>query len=115
MDRCDAHERTEWAYHHRSQISDAQWAELTRKDAELEARVKQLEAEKKGVRDADYMPGQFKDDPDLAYSNEYVDAVYNPEEVEEEGVGAGTAIMVILGVLIIGCVVFFIFFKKWNY
>jgi len=115
MDRADAHERSAWAYNHRSQINDAQWQEMVKKDAALEARVKQLEAEKKGVKDADYMPAQFKDDPDLAYSDEYVDAVYNPEEIEEEGMGVGEWIAIIMIVLFVGGVIFFVFVKKWDY
>jgi hypothetical protein len=81
FDRCTAGERANWAYHHRSQIDSARWADMVRRDAELEARVKQLEAGQT-PRDPAYVPPPLKDNPDLMYKDEYVSAVWNPQSAQ---------------------------------
>jgi hypothetical protein len=65
-----------WAYHHRDIMDQARYRDLLAKNAELAARVQQLE---KGpvARDPSYTPPGIE--PDLVYSDNYVDAAYNPQ------------------------------------
>jgi hypothetical protein len=69
-------ERAMWAYHHQHEMDAARYREMVTKDAALEARIRQLEAQNKGVRDVSYTPRGI--DPDLQYSDDFVDAAYNP-------------------------------------
>lgn len=69
-------ERARWAYNHRYDMDDARYRDLLAKDKALEGRIRKLEAEKK-QRDANYVPSGI--DADLQYTDEYVDAIYNPE------------------------------------
>lgn len=69
-------DRARWAYHHRYDMDDARYRDLLAKDARLEARIRQLEAEKR-ARDPNYLPPGM-DDPDLPYTDEFVNASRNP-------------------------------------
>jgi hypothetical protein len=78
LERATADRRAEWAYHHRGQIDQARWAEMVRRDPQLESRVKQLEAAGQ-PRDPGYVPPELASDPDLMYNDEYLAAVWNPQ------------------------------------
>lgn len=63
--------RGDWAYNHRDEMDPARYQALLEKDADLAARVKQLEAQK-AVRDPNYVPPGMQDNPDLMYSKDAV-------------------------------------------
>jgi hypothetical protein len=81
LDRCTSNDRAEWAYHHRAQMDQARWADMVRGDAQLEARVRQLEAERRPV-DPAYVPAALKNNPDLMYNDAYVTAAWNPQPAQ---------------------------------
>ena len=65
-----------WIYHHQMQMDAARLNSMYAQNADLKARVAALE--RQGiVRDTTYAPKGV--DPDLMYSDEYVNAVYNPK------------------------------------
>jgi hypothetical protein len=68
-------EQARWAYCHRYDMDSVRYQEMLRKTAGLQAQIDQLERQK-AVRDAAYAPSGI--DPDLQYTDDYVDAVYNP-------------------------------------
>jgi hypothetical protein len=68
-----------WAYHHRYVMDRARYNDLLNRNASLAARVNQLE-ESKVVRDTSFTPAGI--DPDLMYTDNYLDATYNPQAVE---------------------------------
>jgi hypothetical protein len=70
-----------WAYHHRYTMDQRRYDDLLSRNAELAARVKQLE-QSNTARDTSYTPAGL--DPDLMYSDDYVDAAYNPREVQAD-------------------------------
>lgn len=74
----DLNTRARWTYHHRSVMDDARYRDLLRHDARLEARVRELEAEKL-PRDPTHVPAALARDADAMYSDEWVDAVVNPQ------------------------------------
>lgn len=82
LERASADRRAAWAYHHRSQIDPARWTDMTRRDPQLESRVKQLEAAGQ-PRDSNYVPPELANEPDLMYGDEYVAAVWNPQPAAE--------------------------------
>jgi hypothetical protein len=110
-------ERAMWAYHHQNQMDAARYRELCAKDAQLEARVRQLELQNKGVRDESYAPKGI--DPDLQYSDDYVDAEYNPHTEhdihKDSGGSSGMGnfcfyfFMTLLALTVIGLIVYFVF------
>jgi hypothetical protein len=75
------HTQAQWAYHHRSDMDDARFRQLVRDNAQLETRIKELEASKLR-RDPAWAPEGL--DPDLMYSDGYIDAAYNPQPAPAE-------------------------------
>lgn len=75
----DLDTRARWAYHHRDDMDPARYRELLTRDAQLEERIRQLEAQQ-ASRDPAYAPKEL--DPDLMYTDEYADAVYNPQPAD---------------------------------
>jgi hypothetical protein len=117
FDRATSDERASWAYHHRNEIDNARWADMVKKDKELEAKVKKLEADKV-AKDVGFVPAGLKDNPDLMYSDEFVAASYNAQEVEvpETGlvIGWGWIVFwIILSCVVIVGIVYLIFFYEY--
>jgi hypothetical protein len=108
-------ERAMWAYHHRAEMDDARYREMLSKDARLEARIRELEVQNKGVRDTSYNPPGL--DPDLQYTDDYVDSIVNPHEESSASTGVGKfffwVFMLILFGLVTWFVVWLVFFKNW--
>jgi hypothetical protein len=114
-------ERAYWAYHHRYDMDAARYNDLLAKDAQLQARINQLEAQNL-QRDTSYVPKGVE--PDLQYSDEYVDAVHNPQHnpqmqphVHHDGGGvymSGWACFgIFIVVLIVAGLIWLIFVKRW--
>jgi hypothetical protein len=118
-------ERAMWAYHHQNEMDSARYRELCAKDAQLDARVRQLEAQNKGVRDTSFTPKGI--DPDLQYTDDFVDSVYNPH-VEHDNTpdaesgsgfwhGVGVVLyyifMTLLILSVIAVIVWLIFIHSW--
>lgn len=70
--------RASWAYHHRYDMDAARYRALLDRDARLESRIRELEAQKI-PRDQAYVPKEMAKDPDAMYSDEYIDAIFNPQ------------------------------------
>lgn len=69
-------DRADWYYHHRSDIDEQRYKDVLAKDAQLEARIKELET-KKVPRDPSYVPPGM--DADVQYDDDFCDGVFNPE------------------------------------
>lgn len=116
-------DRARWAYNHRYDMDDARYRDLLAKDAKLEARIRQLEAEKR-ARDPNYLPSGMTD-PDLPYTDEFVNASRNPTLKPYVGptfsgfmYGLWCVIVwcfylaLIIGVICL--VIWLVFYKEWN-
>jgi hypothetical protein len=126
-DAINSHERALWMYNYGpvsagGVIDDARYAEMLRRDARLQAEIDQLKA-KNVARDTSYVPPQMADNPDVMFNKEFVEASYNPVEVEantSSGVGSalGTvcfwffAAFVII--VILGLFIHFMFMKDYK-
>lgn len=100
-------DRARWVYHHKEDMDPERYKQLSSKDTQLEARVKQLE--KEGVKkDSTYVPKGI--DADLQYDDDFVDAVVNPEkEVSDDkssGASGGWIAFWIVIAVIVGFVLF---------
>jgi hypothetical protein len=102
-------ERAYWAYNHRQSMDERRYHDLLAHDANLEARIRQLEAEHV-PHDPTYRPGNL--DPDLMYSNSYVDAVYNPQPRVTVPLRAMVTVLSVLCVL--GLIIWLVFYKRWG-
>lgn len=106
-------ERAMWAYHHRNTMDQQRLRDLYAKDSQLEARVRALEA--KGVKvDPNYTPTGMESD--LMYSDDYVDAVYNPQGTitDDEGHGGGSVVLKVIFWLVIIVVVAAFIYAYFN-
>lgn len=85
-DVVNSHDRALWAYHHQSDMDQTRYNELLQRDANLQAEINQLKSQNVPI-DPSYVPPQMSNGPDLMYDKDFVDASYNPIEVEpkEEG------------------------------
>lgn len=103
-------DRALWAYNHRYDMDAARYQALLDQDAQLQARVQQLEAQQTPV-DPNYVPSGL--DPDLMYSDEHLQHVYDTRPT-----ASGQIAFWLFGVpLACGvCFVFIwlMFFKRWN-
>jgi hypothetical protein len=102
-------DRAYWAYNHRQSMDEARYRDLLAHDANLEARIHQLEAEQ-APRDPAYRPENI--DPDLMYSDSYVDAVYNPQPRPTAPGHALSTVLIVLGVLAL--IIWLVFYKRWG-
>jgi hypothetical protein len=112
--------RSSWAYNHYYDMDQLRYRDMMDRDAALEARVRELE--RRGTpRDPTYTPPGV--DPDLMYTDEYVQSAVNPSITQS---GSSTASSshgshffrsCFTWMLAIGIVVFlvwFIFIKRWG-
>jgi len=124
-DAINSHQRAMWMYHHQpvssgGTIDDARYAEMLKKDAKLQAEIDQLKSQNV-PRDPSYVPPEMADNPDLMFNKDFVDASYNPVEVEANtpsgSSGAGTfffwMFIVFVVVVVGGLAVYFLFMKEY--
>ena len=106
-------DRAMWMYCHRDSMDSTRYRDLVAKDAQLEARIKQLEAQKT-ARDPNYTPKGI--DTDLMYTDSYVDSVYNPTGSVNASSGGSSAFGWVCGIfvalLVIGLLVYFVFYYR---
>jgi hypothetical protein len=113
------YDRSLWVYHHRADLDDARYRDMLARDAQLEARVRDLE--RQGVqRDPGYVVPSMKDNPDLQYSKDYVDSCYNAEDVphhSDGGItwhGVGQFFLWLFIIIFVLGVLWAIFVKDWR-
>ena len=108
MTEWSAERRAMWLYHNQTSIERDAY-ERGMKDAAVAAELAKLKAQNVAVN-PDYVDKDFTDNPDLMYSQEYVEAAYNPTVVPPAEVNL-TVLWVILGVIVVGAVVYFVVFR----
>lgn len=109
-------DRALWAYHHRQDMDAARYQEMLAKDARLEARIRELERQNL-TKDPNFtLKGM---DPDLQYTDGYVDAAYNPTPISSSpsGPSCGSVVVVLLWIALAGAVIagicWLFFVKRW--
>lgn len=116
-DALSSHDRATWMYHHQSDMDQTRYREMLAKDAKLQAEIDQLKAQNL-AQDPSYVPPQMKDNPDLMFNKEFVEASYNPVQTSS-GVGSSVGYffyylfvtVVVLG--LVGVVAYFLFVKEY--
>lgn len=117
----DAERRARWLYHHRHEIDAAAYQRGV-KDAETRAALERLERQR-AYRDPNYTDPEFKSNPEAQYTDEYVEAAYNPpvhhEPAEAGDSGAGLTVLIWLGCIVLGGLIvwggYVLFFKvRWG-
>jgi hypothetical protein len=108
----DLNTRAGWAYHHQSDMDQARYHDLLAKDQKLEARIRELEAQKT-PRDPTYAPPGI--DPDLMYDEGFVEAAINPQPAPPPSHwlwGAVWRIALVLAAM--AFLVWLVFIKRWG-
>ena len=107
----NAERRARWLYNNQSNIEQSAY-ERGMKDAAVAAEIAKLKAQ--NVKPSgDYIDSEFEDNPDLMYSQDYVEAAYNPT-VANSGSVLSTIVNVLLLIMILVFIAWFLFFKKWS-
>lgn len=96
MSEWSAERRAMWLYHNRNNIENSAY-QRGLQDATVAAQIQKLESEKV-TRNSDYVDPEFKDNPDIMYSQEYVEAAYNPVSAPSKG---GYVLTILLATIII--------------
>jgi hypothetical protein len=103
-----------WAFHHRYAMDQLRYNDLLVKNSALAARVAQLEAQQGLTRNPAYVPPGLPGS-DLMITNEYAQAVYNPQPPP---VTPGDVVWVIFKFLLffafIAFLIWLVFFKRWG-
>ena len=103
-----------WAYNHYDYMDHLRYRDMLDRNAELAARVRELEAQRV-PRDPTYTPPGI--DPDLMYSDSYVAAAVNPTEVtlvRPEYHFWRFVFHALLVIGIIGLLIWLVFIKRWG-
>jgi len=106
MDR-SADDRAKWAYNHKNDMDPTRLAELKAKDAELDAKLKALEAQG-AAADPNYKPEGLDDD--LVY-----DKAAEPEKPASKPFPWGRFFGWTFGLAALGGAAYLIFFRKWKH
>lgn len=104
--------RALWLYHHQSTVnSDLYTKQL--ENAQLKAEIERLKA-RKVIVDANYVDNEFRDNPDLMYDDNYVKAVYNPDQDSWGWDFLWWVMVILISIAIIILVVYLASIKEWN-
>jgi hypothetical protein len=108
----DRDTRARWAYHHQRDMDEARYRDLLAKDQQLQARIRELEAQK-APRDPTYAPPGL--DPDLMYDDGFVEAAVNPQPAPPPSHRlAGTVWKIVLTLAAMAFLVWLVFIKRWG-
>lgn len=116
-DAVKPYDRAMWVHCHRNEIDDTRYKDLIAKDRQLEVRLKELE-QNKIARDQGYALPSMQDNPDLQYSQEFVNAAYNPESVPSEPAdwsGVVAFFLWVAGVAVVAGLGYLLFVKEYDY
>ena len=109
----DAERRAQWFYNHQNSIErDAYQRGM--QDAAVAQRVAELKAQNARVN-PDYVDPEFAKDPSVMYTQDHIEAVYNPAVVPVNSGGGAMAFFVVCGVLML-CVAAYVlmFVARWG-
>ena len=106
----DANRRAEWLYNHRNSIERDAYERGIR-DAAVANRIAELQAQNARVN-PDYVDPEFAKDPSVMYTQEHVEAIYNPEISN----GNSGLIILTLGGMLVLCVAAYVlvFVVRWG-
>jgi hypothetical protein len=109
----DAERRARWLYNHQHTIERDAY-ERGMRDSAVAQRVAELKAQNARV-DPDYVDPEFAKDPSLMYTQDHIEAVYNPEVAPPSNSGSSTLLLMVLGIGVL-CVAAYVlvFHIRWG-
>jgi hypothetical protein len=96
--------RAAWLYHNQHTIEQSAY-QKGMQDAQVSAEIARLRTSGTTVNN-DYVDSEFKDNPSMMYSQDYVEAAYNPTVTQ--GGGLSKALTILVWLVIIGVLGFFV-------
>lgn len=112
MTEWSADRRASWLYHNQHTIERDAY-ERGMRDAETARALAELKARNESVN-PDYVDPDFVDNPGLMYTDEYVQAAYNPVVATPKHVGSGgvgTILVWLLVIAVVGGAVYLLLFR----
>lgn len=105
----DAERRAQWFYNHQNTIEHDAY-ERGMRDSAVAQRVAELKAQNSKI-DPDYIDPEFAKDPSIMYTQEHIEAVYNPEVATTHN--SGFTVLLIVCMLCVATYVL-IFRVRWG-
>ncbi|RTK97698.1 MAG: hypothetical protein EKK64_00350 [Neisseriaceae bacterium] len=114
----NSHDRATWMYHHQSEMDEQRYKDMLAKDAQLQKEIEELKRNNVAVN-PEYVPEKLKDNPDIMYNKEFVEASTTTPEVFQSTTQRQQDEQSYVGLYVMGmfffCVfVWFLFFKEFN-
>ena len=111
------HRRAQWYYHNQSLVAQNATMQTQMQNAELQAEIAKLKAGGLAVN-SNYIDSEYQGKEDLMYSDDFVNAAYNPSVTQPpvaKSSGAGKTILIVLACLVLGGVfIYFVWIKDWK-
>lgn len=109
MSEWSAERRAQWLYHNQNVIERDAY-ERGLKDAAVAARIAELNAQNAQIN-PDYVDPEFANDPSIMYTQDHIEAVYNPEISNVEL----WTLLIVLGVVVLCVPAYFLMFQvRWG-
>jgi hypothetical protein len=112
MSEWDAERRARWLYHNQNRIEQDAY-ERGMRDAQVAEHIAKMKAENVAVN-SDYVDSEFADDPSAMYTQEHIEAVYNPKVVNHGNTVLVVIVCVAVGAAAIMFMYWLIFLKRWG-
>jgi hypothetical protein len=106
-----------WMYNNQHNIDQELYKQQLEKNDELRKEIEKLKKENAPIN-PNYVDPEFQENPDLMYTDEHVEAAYNPVVYQSQTVNAEntyTIILIILliVILVIVSAIYFVFFHQF--
>jgi hypothetical protein len=111
--------RALWMYNHQNTINQQLYAQQLANNAQLRAQIETLQLRGQSVN-SDYVDPEFVAEPDVMYSDDYVNAAYNPEPVavqspQSSDSGSFWIVFTMALLFFISLTIYFVFIHDWKF
>ena len=110
MQEWSAERRARWLYNNQANIERSAY-ERGMQDAAVAAEIARLQSEG-AAANPNYIDPEFAENPDLMFTQDYVEASYNPTRVPPSG--GSWVVWAFFSIIILGVLFWLFFVKKWN-
>ncbi len=108
--------RAQWYYHNQALVAQNATMQAQMQNAELQAEIAKLKSGAVAIN-ADYIDPEFEGKEDLMYSDDFVNAAYNPSITQppDTQMSCGKMMLIFLACLVLGgLLIYSVFIRNWK-